>query len=110
MRNWVQVLCNGGIAAEMALIYLVDVGCSEKLIDFSTHYTASWFSMAVLGALCCSCGDTFSSEIGSVIGKSREAILITNFKYVPKGSLSLEHISSFSLLNLSFPNIEDLMM
>ena len=89
MRNWVQVLCNGGIAAEMALLYLIDVGCSEKLIDFSTHYTASWFSVAVLGALCCSCGDTFSSEIGSVIGKSREAILITNFKYVPKGSVSL---------------------
>ncbi|XP_045167701.1 transmembrane protein 19-like [Mercenaria mercenaria] len=86
MRNWVQVLCNGGIAAEMAVLYLIDVGCSEKLIDFTSHYNASWFSMAVLGALCCSCGDTFSSEIGSVVGRSREAILITNFNYVPKGT------------------------
>lgn len=86
MRNWVQVLCNGGVAAEMAVLYMIDVGCTEKLIDFSSHFTPSWYSLAVLGALCCSCGDTFSSEIGSVIGSSREAILLTTLKYVPRGT------------------------
>ncbi|KAL4221984.1 hypothetical protein ACF0H5_018031 [Mactra antiquata] len=86
LRNWVQVLCNGGVAAEMSFFYLLDIGCTEKLIDFRNNYSASWYSLAVFGALCCSCGDTFSSEIGSVVGKSRDAILITNFSKVPKGT------------------------
>lgn len=80
-----QVLCNGGIAAQFAVLYLLDAGCGEKLIDFSLYYNGSWFSMAVLGALCCSCGDTFASEIGTVVGKSQTARLITNFQKVPKG-------------------------
>ena len=25
-RDWAQVLCNGGIATELALLYLIDVG------------------------------------------------------------------------------------
>lgn len=87
MRNWTQVLCNGGVAAEMSVLYMIDVGCAEKLIDFSSHFTPSWYSLAVMGALCCSCGDTFSSEIGSVFGSSREATLITNFQSVPRGDL-----------------------
>ncbi|KAL3832719.1 hypothetical protein ACJMK2_024336 [Sinanodonta woodiana] len=85
-RNWIQVLCNGGVAAEFALIYMVDVGCTEKVINFSHDYNASWLSMAVLGSLACSCGDTFASEIGTVFGTLSSARLITTFKKVPKGT------------------------
>lgn len=80
-----QVLCNGGVAAQFAIIYLIEAGSSEKLVDFTVYYNASWLSMAVLGSLCCSCGDTFASEIGAVVGKSSTARLITNFQKVPKG-------------------------
>ncbi|XP_052777177.1 transmembrane protein 19-like [Mya arenaria] len=85
-RNWIQVFCNGGIAAQLAFLYLLEVGCTEKLIDFERYYIASWLSIAVMGSLCCSCGDTFSSEIGSVFGKSKTAWLITTFQSVPKGT------------------------
>lgn len=86
MRNWLQVLCNGGVAAWLSFLYLLDVGSSEKLIDFKSHYNESWYCTAVLASLCCSCGDTFSSEIGSVVGKSRAATLITTLKPVPRGT------------------------
>ncbi|KAK3587910.1 hypothetical protein CHS0354_014424 [Potamilus streckersoni] len=85
-RNWIQVLCNGGVAAEFALIYMIDVGCTEKLVNFSHDYNASWLSMAVLGSLACSCGDTFASEMGTVFGRLSSSRLITTFKKVPKGT------------------------
>ncbi|XP_052241522.1 transmembrane protein 19-like [Dreissena polymorpha] len=85
-RNWVQVFCNGGIAAILSFLYLLDVGCDEKLIDWKRYYSPSWFCMAVLGALSCSCGDTFASEIGSVIGSSPTVRLITDFSKVPRGT------------------------
>ncbi|XP_064647272.1 transmembrane protein 19-like [Lineus longissimus] len=84
-RNWIQVLCNGGTAAQLAVIYLLDNGPSETAIDFSKKYNASWLSMAVLGALACSCGDTFSSEFGSALGKGNPR-LITTLKKVPRGT------------------------
>ena len=79
------MFCNGGIAAEFCLLYLIETGCKETLIDFTGHYMQSWFSVATLGALCCACGDTFSSEIGSVFGSGKYARLITSFKKVPRG-------------------------
>ena len=30
-RNWAQVLCNGGIATELAILYLIDVGSSGMM-------------------------------------------------------------------------------
>jgi len=84
-RNWLQVLCNGGMAAEMALIYMIDRGCGERVIDFSADYRASWVSMSVLSALACSNADTWASEIGGVIGRS-EPRLITTWKKVPRGT------------------------
>lgn len=41
-RNWLQVLCNGGVGAFLALCHLVEVGVGEKPIDFDNHYVASW--------------------------------------------------------------------
>ncbi|XP_029651315.1 transmembrane protein 19 [Octopus sinensis] len=84
-RNWVQVVCNGGVASEISLMYLIDIGMKEFPVDFVNHYQASWMSTAVLGALACSCGDTFASEFGTVIG-SGQPRLITTLRKVPRGT------------------------
>jgi len=84
-RNWLQVLCNGGMATELSLLYLLDVGSSDLPIDFHTHYRASWLGVAVLGALSCCNGDTWASELGSVIARG-EPFLITTGQRVPKGT------------------------
>ena len=64
-RNFVQVLCNGGVAVAASVFYLVDVGCREQPIDFAHEFNASIISVAVLGSIACSSGDTWASEIGS---------------------------------------------
>lgn len=48
-RNWIQVLCNGGMATQLSLLYLLDVGASERPIDFIKDYRASWLSLGVMG-------------------------------------------------------------
>lgn len=48
-RNWIQVLCNGGMASQLALLYLLDVGCGERPIDFVKDYRSSWLSIGILG-------------------------------------------------------------
>ena len=83
-RNWVQVLCNGGIAAELAFFFILEGGCWEPAIDFTSQYNASWLCMCVLGAISCSTGDTYASELGSVLSRG-EPYLITSLKKVPKG-------------------------
>ncbi|XP_033731677.1 transmembrane protein 19-like, partial [Pecten maximus] len=85
-RNWIQVLCNGGIAAQFAVLYMLDSGCTERIVDFKAWYNSSLFSMAVLGALACSCGDTFASEIGTVFSINTAPRLITSLRIVPKGT------------------------
>lgn len=84
-RNWIQVLCNGGMASQLALMYLLDVGCGEHPIDFDKHYRSSWLSIGILGAFACCNGDTWASEIGTVIGDA-DPFLITTGKRVPKGT------------------------
>lgn len=84
-RNWIQVLCNGGMASQLALLYLLDVGSAERPIDFDKYYRSSWLSVGILGAFACSNGDTWASEIGTVVG-NKEPLLITTFKRVPKGT------------------------
>ena len=63
----------------------------ELPIDFNRHYLASWLSMAVLGGLGCCAGDTWASELGTVISTSFDAktgpMLITQpWRHVPKGT------------------------
>lgn len=82
------MLCNGGVAAELAVIYMINAGCGEYAVDFRRNPTSSWLVSAVLGALSCSCGDTFASEVGSAVG-SWSPRLITNLQPVPKGLLLL---------------------
>jgi uncharacterized protein (TIGR00297 family) len=84
-RNWLQVLCNGGMATELSLLYLLDVGSADLPVDFRHHYRASWLGMGILGALACCNGDTWASELGSVLSKD-EPILITTLKKVPRGT------------------------
>ncbi|XP_049873382.1 transmembrane protein 19 [Pectinophora gossypiella] len=84
-RNWIQVLCNTGMATQLGLLYLLDVGASERPIDFVKDYRASWLSMGVLGVFACCNGDTWASELGTVLSKS-DPYLVTTFKRVPKGT------------------------
>jgi len=48
-RNWIQVLCNGGMATQLALLYILDVGCGELPVDFKRYYRPSWLSIGILG-------------------------------------------------------------
>jgi len=84
-RNWLQVLCNGGMAFELSLLYLLDIGSSDLPVDFRHQYRASWLGMAVLGAIACCNGDTWASELGSVLAK-QDPFLITTFQKVPRGT------------------------
>jgi len=84
-RNWLQVLCNGGVAMELSLLYLLDIGSVELPVDFRNHYRSSWLGMGVLGAIACCNGDTWASELGSV-WTSGDPWLITSFKRVPRGT------------------------
>jgi len=84
-RNWLQVLCNGAMATQLALLYLLDVGSADLPVDFRHQYRASWLGMGVLGAVACCNGDTWASELGTVIAKT-DPYLITTFQKVPKGT------------------------
>ncbi|XP_064365191.1 transmembrane protein 19 isoform X6 [Dromaius novaehollandiae] len=84
-RNWVQVFCNGGVPTELAILYMIENGPGEIPIDFSRQYTASWMCLSLLGALACSAGDTWASEIGTVMSKSKPR-LITTWEKVPVGT------------------------
>ncbi|XP_039260359.2 transmembrane protein 19-like [Styela clava] len=86
-RNWIQVLCNGGFPSAMAILYMMDYGIGESPIKFSEHgfYVSSWLSVAVLGSISCACGDTWASEVGSVMGNG-STILVTTWKKVPPGT------------------------
>lgn len=53
-------------------------------IDFGRQYTASWMCLSLLGALACSAGDTWASEVGPVLSPSRPR-LITTWQEVPEG-------------------------
>lgn len=48
-RNWAQVLCNGGMATQLALLYLLDCGSGERPIDFQNLYRSSWLGIGVMG-------------------------------------------------------------
>jgi len=84
-RNWVQVICNGGVAAQLALFYLMENGCGEIPINFISDYNISWFAISVMGSIACANGDTWASELGSVLSKDNP-ILITTLRRVPKGT------------------------
>lgn len=50
-RNWIQVLCNGGMALLLSMLYLLDCGSGERPIDFSKNYRSSWLGIGILSKL-----------------------------------------------------------
>lgn len=43
--------------------------------------------LMIKGSLCCMCGDTFSSELGPVLGKAQTQVFhIVKLTWVPKGT------------------------
>ncbi len=95
-RNWIQVLCNGGTATEAAILYMIESPYGEPVVDFTQNYNTSWLCMAVLASLACCSGDTFSSELGSVVGTG-DPRLITTWKRVPRGKLYCIYSLSWSV-------------
>ncbi|GIY15962.1 transmembrane protein 19 [Caerostris darwini] len=84
-RNWHQVLCNGSASTFMAMLCFLYAGPGEKPFDFKQNYYPSWLSAAVLSALAGANGDTWASEIGTVMAK-KEPLLITSLRKVPVGT------------------------
>ncbi|MGH0136442.1 UNVERIFIED_CONTAM: hypothetical protein FKN15_049911 [Acipenser sinensis] len=84
-RNWVQVFCNGGVPTELALLYMIETGPGEIPVDFGKQYSATWMCLSLLGALACSAGDTWASEIAPVLSQSSPR-LITTWREVPVGT------------------------
>ncbi|XP_076349547.1 transmembrane protein 19-like isoform X2 [Tachypleus tridentatus] len=84
-RNWVQVVCNGGVASELALLLMIECGVGERPINFDNDFSCSWLTVAVISALCGANGDTWASELGPVFSRA-DPILITNLRKVPKGT------------------------
>lgn len=95
-RNWIQVFCNGGVPTELALLYMIEVGAGEMPVDFTMQYSASWMCLSLLGALACSTGDTWASEVGPVLSKSQPR-LITTWKEVPAGEERGHAVTSYTL-------------
>lgn len=82
-RDWVQVLCNGGVATIAALCYIGSVGYGEHPF-FLTSSTPSMAAVACITSLACSCGDTWASEVGGVVGGT--PYLVTTWRRVPRGT------------------------
>ena len=81
------MLCNGGVAFQICLMQVLSVGIAQDTpIEFSTHYKASILGCAYLGAMACCNGDTWASELGSVLAKKEQTYLLTTLRPVPKGT------------------------
>lgn len=85
-RDWIQVLCNGGVATLSALVYIFSAGYGERpfTLTSSPSAVASLASVACITSLACCSGDTWASEVGGVIGGT--PYLITTWKRVPRGT------------------------
>lgn len=81
-RNWKQVLANGGFPTVLCFFYLIN-NYQSPLI-FGQDQLKTFLLLAYLGAYCCNCGDTWSSELG--ILSKEEPFHVLTFKKVPHGT------------------------
>lgn len=78
------MICNGGVATIAAICYVLSGGGFEEHPFYLNHHPYTLSAVACISALACSCGDTWASEVGSVIGGT--PYLITTWKRVPRGT------------------------
>ena len=83
-RNWVQVLCNGGPNTLYAFLYLFYQYPFDASINTNDQFGGFLLLASMCGFACCN-GDTWASEVGSVLASSNPR-LITTWKEVPKGT------------------------
>lgn len=69
----------------ISLLFISEVGCGERLINFSNDFTAAVLLTSMIGTLACCNGDTWSSEIGTVANLFQPR-LITTLQKVPIGT------------------------
>ena len=76
------------MATVAALLYVHDAGYGERALNLVPRLcdpsASTIAALACLSSLACCCGDTWASEVGSVIGGTPR--LITNWRVVPKGT------------------------
>ncbi|CAK9293164.1 unnamed protein product [Gordionus sp. m RMFG-2023] len=106
-RKSTQVLCNGGVPAILAIIYILSLYLSkqnqssspstyDKILDnkcimsssFSKTFestTLMHLTISILTSICSSCGDTLASELAPITHLG-SPILITTGYTVPKGT------------------------
>ncbi|XP_053212810.1 transmembrane protein 19-like [Panonychus citri] len=85
-RNWLQVICNGGVATQFAILFMLERGIAdENPINFKYDYYSSWFAMGVLGSIACNNGDTWGSEMSLALTRGNPR-LITSLRKVPRGT------------------------
>ncbi|KAJ0266425.1 hypothetical protein HA466_0004380 [Hirschfeldia incana] len=83
-RNWIQVLCNGGIASVLVVIASTLTGWQDKCLDSKQSEIVTALIGGVIGHYACCNGDTWSSELGVL--SDAQPRLITTLKPVKKGT------------------------
>jgi hypothetical protein len=68
-----------GFAEINTCFFQMDIGSSDLPVDFARFYRSSWLGTALLGSLACCGGDTWASELGTVLSKG-DPFLITSFR------------------------------
>lgn len=86
-RNWIQVISNGGVGMEIAILLLIEKGPANELpINFPYDYFPTWLSIAYLGSMACACGDTLASELAPALSSATPRLITNPFVKVPKGT------------------------
>ncbi|EOA19515.1 hypothetical protein CARUB_v10002408mg [Capsella rubella] len=83
-RNWVQVLCNSGIASVLVVIACTLTGWQDKCLDSKQSETVTALIGGIIGHYACCNGDTWSSELGVL--SDAQPRLVTTLKPVKKGT------------------------
>lgn len=86
-RNWIQVLSNGGVGMELAILMLIEKGPANEIpINYSYDYLPSWLSLAFLGSIACACGDTLASELTPALTSAHPRLITNPLLRVPPGT------------------------